>query len=598
MAAPNLRVVRRPKNGVRRALTAASQLLDDPAAAFKSSVVNTGRGDWQDQAWDMLDIVGELRYYVSWRANSCSRVRLIASELDPDSGMPTGECDNARVVEIVKAIAGGPLGQGQLLKRGVECLTVPGELWIAIVITELGERWLVLTRDEIKRKGQVVEIALPEGGVHELDPGVDTMFRVWNPRPRKAHEADSPVRSTMDSLKEIVRTTKTISNASKSRLIGNGVVFVPQEMSLPSSSSPGAMGDIDMELTGSPAVKQLQELLFQVAQTAYDDEDSMAALIPMFAAVPGEQVKNVSHLKFDNSVTDIAIKTRNDAIARLAMGLDVSPERLLGLGSNSNHWSAWQIGDEDVRLHIIPPVETICSALTDQVLVRMLELEGLDPTGYVVWHDSSMLTADPDLTDEATNAFDRGAITGAAYREFLGLGDTGYDLTTLEGWQEWAQDRVSVDPTLLNSLLPLLDTLDGVVEISSPPPPPVAEQPPAIEQNPQQEPQTADNPPAPAGQTASAQSAVVEIMVTRALELAGKRRRTRADYERLRDVPMHETHRFMQSADRESVPDLIRGWDSALEEDVLERLGINTDALRSVVRNRVLAELTRPVVDV
>lgn len=580
---------------------AASQPITDPATSFRSTMGSSREDDWQADAWDMLDLVGELRYYVGWRSSSASRVRLIASELDPDTGLPTGECENDRVNEIAKAIAGGPLGQGQLLKRGTECLTVPGEFWVAIIINDSGEeQWVVLTADEIKRKGQDVEITLPDGSKHEIDTSRDTMFRVWNPRPRKASDADSPVRSTLDSLREIVRTTKTISNASKSRLIGNGVVFVPQEMSLPPvsplSSGPGeSEGD-----ESRPAVQQLQELLWQVANTAYDDEDSMAALIPMFATVPGDQVKNVSHLKFDNSVTDIAIKTRNDAIARLAMGLDVSPERLLGLGTNSNHWTAWAIGDEDVRLHIVPPVEVICNALTDQVLSRMLVAEGIpNPEKYVLWHDASVLTADPDKTDEATNAFDRGAITAEAYREFLGLGDTGYDLSTLEGWQEWAKDRVSVDPALsdkpfVKGLLMSIGTLDSV---DMPSPPPAIDQapppPPGTEVNPQQEPQTENNPPPDQQQAAvlSSEDALVEVMVNRALELAGKRRRTRSDYERLRDVPMHETHRYMQPVDTREVATLIRGWDSALPSSV------NSHELQAIVHRRVEAELTRPVVD-
>ena len=536
----------------------------------------------------MLDAVGELRYYVAWRSSSCSRVRLVASELDPDTGLPTGECENQRVSDIVKAIAGGTLGQTQLLKRAVEGLTVPGEVWIAIIGDVGAETWLVLSRSEIKSKGRTVEIVLPSGAKYEVVPGKDTLFRVWNPHPRVASEADSPVRASMDSLREIVRTTKTISNASKSRLIGNGVVFVPQEMSLPQTNTVGAYESDSV--TGTPAVQQLQELLFQVAQTAYEDEDSMAALIPMFATVPGEQVKNVSHLKFDNSVTDIAIKTRNDAIARLAMSLDVSPERLLGIGSTTNHWSAWAIGEEDVRLHIIPPVETMCSALTDHVLADVLRREGIDPAGYVVWHDAAALTADPDLTTSATNAFDRGVITADAYREFLGLGDTGYDLTSMEGWAEWAKDRVSVDPTLLKTLAPLIDQLSAVEAISaSPAPPPAPESPPAIEQNPQQEPQ--------AQQPVAARAAVVELMVSRALELAGKRRRTRADYDRLRDVPMHETHRYMEAVPAVAVPDLIRGWDSAIDASTVERLGFHADDLHHDVRRRVTAELTRPVLD-
>ena len=558
------------------------------------------RNDWQTAAWDMLDAVGELRYYVAWRSNSCSRVKLVASELGED-GMPTGECENSRVNDIVRAIAGGPLGQGQLLKRAVECLTVPGELWMAVLNDGVKDMWLVLTKDEIKRNGNAIQITLPDGDKYEIKAGTDTVFRVWNPHPRRANDADSPVRATMDSLNEIIRTTKTISNASKSRLIGNGVVFVPHEMSLPAANSPITDSGFSASVTGTPAVQQLQELLFQVAQTAYDDEDSMAALIPMFAGVPGDQVKNVSHLKFDNSVTDIAIKTRNDAIARLAMGLDVSPERLLGLGKNSNHWTAWSIGEEDVKLHIVPPVEVVCFALTEQILIPMLEREGIDSSQFVIWHDPSALTADPDLSTAATNAFDRGVITADAYREFLRLGDTGYDLSTLNGWQEWAKDRVSVDPNLLPNLLPLLDTLQGVVEPTPEPaalPPAPDPTPPPVAVEPNQEPADPPVTTEVVAQTHSvAELAVIEVMVSRALELAGKRRRTRADYERLRDVPMHETHRFMQPVGDAAIPDLIKGWDAALEEDTLARLNLNSDYIRSAVKAAVKRELTREVVN-
>ena len=595
MAAPHLRVVRRPKTAARPSLTAASQLVEDPSTSFRASMSGS-RGEWQTAAWDMLDTVGELRYYVAWRSNSCSRVKLVASELGED-GMPTGECENARVNDIVRAIAGGPLGQGQLIKRAVECLTVPGELWMAVLNEGDKDLWLVLTKDEIKRNGNSIQITLPDGEKYEVSPGSDTIFRVWNPHPRRANDADSPVRASMDSLNEIVRTTKTISNASKSRLIGNGVVFVPQEMSLPAANSPITDGGFNASVTGTPAVQQLQELLFQVAQTAYDDEDSMAALIPMFAGVPGEQVKNVMHLKFDNSVTDIAIKTRNDAIARLAMGLDVSPERLLGLGKNSNHWTAWSIGEEDVKLHIVPPVEVVCFALTEQILGPMLEREGIDPNLYVIWHDPSALTADPDLSTAATNAFDRGVITADAYREFLRLGDTGYDLSTLNGWQEWAEDRVSVDPNLLPSLLPLLDQLQGVVEPTPEPQPALPPPAPAVEQEPNQEPADPVDAEVVAQTRSVAEMAVVEVMVGRALELAGKRRRTRADYERLRDVPMHETHRFMQPVGDSDIPDLIRGWDAALEEDTLARLSLDSDYIRAAVKAAVKRELTREVVD-
>lgn len=567
--------------------------------------MGAGKNNWQNDAWDMLDAVGELRYYVGWRASSCSRVRLIASDIDPDTGRPTGGTDNPRVAEIVREIAGGPLGQSQLIKRAVECLTVPGETWIAIIHPPEGEQWLALSREEITSKQNLIEVERPTGDKYTMNLGVDSIFRVWNPKPRRAKEADSPVRATLDPLREIVRTTKTISNASKSRLIGNGVVFVPQEMSIPSTSrltpvtGPGQPPPDPLlaeELTGGSAVQQLQELLFQVAMTAYDDEDSMAALIPMFAAVPGDQVKNVSHLKFDNSVTEIAIKTRNDAIARLAMGLDVTPERLLGLGSNTNHWSAWQIGDDDVRLHISPPMETVVQAITERALRPVLEREGIDPRAFTLWYDASELTADPDLTDEATAAFDRGAITAEAYRDFLGLGDSGYDFSTISGWQEWAKDRVSQKPELLQTLLPLISQLEGAIEVA---PAPAIEQEPDTEEEPveddESEPDTEDDAPPPPDNTAEV--AIVQVMVSRALELAGKRRRSRADHQRLRDVPMHATHKYMSPVKSSQIPDLVKGWDAAMEDDVLRKIGINPERVRLSVRTALTKELTQRVVD-
>lgn len=602
---------------------AASQPIDNPAKAFRKAMGTSPREDWQEDAWKAYDAVGELRYYVGWRASSASRVRLVASELDDETGLPTGGIDEEntegqRVQEIVSTIAGGPLGQAQLLRRVVEQLSVPGETWVAILFTATAQvdangvvvpEWLALTPQEVKASERKTIIELPNGEKHEYLDGVDGMFRVWNPRARRAKEPDSPVRANLDSLREIVRTTKTISNASKSRLIGNGVVFVPQEMSLPSLNAPIAAdkpGIPAPPILGSPAVQQLQELLFQVAQTAYDDEDSMAALIPMFASAPGELIKNVTHLKFDNQVTEVAIKTRNDAIARLAMGLDVSPERLLGLGSNSNHWSAWQIGDEDVRLHILPPVELLCQAITDQVLRKVLIREGIDPAKYVVWHDASQLTIDPDKTDEAKFAFEQGTITGEALVKMLGLADDSlYDFTTMDGWAQWARDRVGFNPDLIDKLAVLIPELASVefpvAQVALPPgQDPNADDTTSGDSGP---PDTEDDTGTDDNNTDGSHSlnatelAMVETLVFRALELAGKRRRTRSMSEHLRALPPRDLHRHLEPVRAEQIDDLIAGWDEVLSEPTVARLALNFPGVRAAVKRAVRTEMAR-IIDV
>lgn len=582
--------------------------------------------DWQDEAWQMYHVVGELAYYVRWRANSCSRVRLVASEVDPDTGLPTGSvaegnAEGRRFAEMVHDIAGGRGGQAQLIKRMVEILTVPGELWVAILMCEEGlgsrkrlvARWFAVTRKQIEKgtRRDSVLIKLPDGSKHEFDEGNgDSMFRVWNPDAEDASVADSPVRACLVPLREIVRTSKKIANADDSRLMNNGIVFVPSEASLPdpvgpvSADKPG--GASAAPQNGRRVAASLQQMIIQVAEAAAKDENSMAALVPMVAAAPGEHLKNIHHLQFGKDVTEVAIKTRNDAIARLAMGLDMSPERLLGL-STGNHWSAFAIGDEDVQLHITPVMEVICHALYDSVLRNMLADEGVDPDRYMLWCDTSGLTADPDLTDEVRDAAEKGAASLATLNRVYGLPeDAGYDLTTFEGYQQLARDKLAkADPgvaaQLMREWMPLLDP--SVQAVDFPEPEPVAlpagrgdEGDVGSGASRGEEPDTEDV----AGQhtdRAGVELAVVELLAGRALELAGKRRRTRADVDRLRDVPTRLTHRFMGPVGEDEVARLVKGWDDVFDDEFAAAHGVDAERVRAAVKRIVWRELTAEVID-
>jgi hypothetical protein len=275
----------------------------------------------------------------------------------------------------------------------------------------------------------------------------------------------------------------------------------------------------------------------------------------------------------------------------------------MGLGSNSNHWSAWQIADEDVQLHIAPPVETLCNAFTDQVFKTVLAREGIDATKYVIWYDVSALTADPDPAESAKDAFDRGAITAEALVKMLGLADdTVYDFSTPEGWEQWATDKASQDPSLLPMLQPFITAIADY-EL----PTPVAALPPGQDQQDQtdtgdgtEEPDTEDAADEQDSVQASAmltdsERAVVEVMVARALDLAGKRRRTRSMSAELRALSTRELLRRLDPVRTEQVPELTRGWDDLLEEPAVKNLGLNAAAVRAAVRKIATQELTRTI---
>lgn len=609
-------------------LTAAGKQITDPSKAFRNTFNRNDSTAWQEETWHFVETIGELRYYVGWRAASVSRCRMIASEIDPETGKPTGTCDDPRVNDIVRDIGGGgATGQAQMLKRLAVFLTAPGDGYVAMIVRDpkktlnpdstpleealaatigVTEEWLTLSREELKQKGtSELQLSLPDGALHIFDPATDLLFRIWEPNSRVAHEADSPVKAALPALREIERTTATIDNASKSRLVGNGIMFVPQEMSLPAQSAPGAALPDDGGIEGGPAgiiepwapatSQDLQDLLFDVATTAYKDQDSMAAFLPVIASVPGEWTKNVTHLKFDSTVSETALKTRDAAIRRLAMSLDVAPERLLGMGANSNHWSAWAIGEDDVKIHVVPVLETICAAMDQFILRRKLVEIGIDPDLYTVWYDTTGLTQDPDKKKEAIDAFDRGALSRAGLLQFLGFSEEdGYDLNTREGWVALAKDKAADDITLL----PMLASLIGgdVADMASATPPaanadartPVNDAPAKEEP---EEPEDTSNEDDGEVEVEASAFGLAKMCANRAMELAANRRMSRADSKIVGNLPKTLAHTRLGVFTGNPFP-LIEGWNSIIDGPTLIAAGYDPARFHQAIERAAIRALS------
>ncbi len=627
------RVEIRRRTRLENALTAASSRVTGSRSFRSRSVGITGKEDWQDKAWLYFRLVSELRYYAEWRAASMSRVRLVASELDSE-GKPTGSIaddnpDAEKVRKIVADIAGGAVGQSKMLLRGGLLVSVPGECWVAMIVrapvdkdaedilATLGElanyeEWHVLARSQISSTGRDVKLKLRDGSTHVFNPDTDIMFRVWDENPEDPTQATSPVFSNMVSLNEIVRASATIDNAGKSRLIGNGMIFMPKQASLPGHTTPkakplGAATDgpePPPQWVGGQTTQDLQDLLFDVATTAIGDPDSLAALLPILVGIDGDQVKNVQWLRPSSEVPETALKTREAAMRRLAIGLFITPERLLGQMGEANHWVSWSMGDDDVRTHITPPVDLFADALTTNVFKPKLVADGIDPSKYVIWHDVSALTQDPDKSDEALDAHDRGAIGSQALREHLGLdGTDGYDLTEKDEWLRLAFDKITVDPSVnLPVFLPLLKELLGAQGEFLPD----AVAPPAIESGtppdepdnattPESEPDTEGEPADENDPEASLNAAaytVTRMCVTRALELANKRQRTRQNVAAFAGIPLIDAHIRLGAVLREDVDRLIDGWDLGVEPYDLAALGFNPDRFRRMIVDTAAYALT------
>jgi hypothetical protein len=88
--------------------------------------------------------------------------------------------------------------------------------------------------------------------------------------------------------------------------------------------------------------------------------------------------------------------------------------------------TAWQLEESGIKLHISPVAELIVGGLTVGYLQPMLTAAGADLVGpnggkLIVWYDTSELTARPDKSEKARDAYDRVEVSGAALRRESGL---------------------------------------------------------------------------------------------------------------------------------------------------------------------------------
>ena len=410
----------------------------------------SARQRWQDEAWAMYDQVGELRYVANVLAQAASRARIFAAHLphgqddpdaiDPDDDTPLG----IQAREVVSDFAGGAVSRAEVLRRLIIHLFVPGDGWLVglpanlldlagpeaddTTLPEFGPLgpenltidqlvWHSLSVEEVRVQpsGNVV---VDIGGGRREFPGDQVMLvRVWRPHPRRWWQADSPVRANLPVLRELVGLTKHVGASIDSRLAGAGLLILPSSVEVVGHVADPEPGGEDGQ---DPFVKALMDAMV----TPIEDRDSAAAVVPLPIKVPDEAVGNIQHLTFHTPFDERAKELRDEAIRRLALGLDAPPEVLLGLGA-TNHWSAWQIEESTIKTHIEPVLALVCDALTTDYLWPTLEEAGVAEDmarEFVVWFDTTDLVMRPDRQADALKLYEQGELSGDALRRESGFG--------------------------------------------------------------------------------------------------------------------------------------------------------------------------------
>lgn len=554
---------------------------------------------WQRELWRLFRVTPELRFAASWVGQCCSRVRIYVANID-QLGRVQGETKNKKISALSDTLLGGPASKAEHLRMMGIDLTVSGECYI---IGRPGDdrtrrdKWYIVTPTEFRRirgsNGDWDWAWGPKGAPLRLDLTQNIVTRVWTPDPERIWCADSPARSCSLILRELEQLTKMVASEIDSRLIGAGLLVIPNDLELPAE-----------EGTTNNAESLMVRLATAGAASLRGEGTALAVLPHIIEAQDPDKFR---HVTFSTEMSKTSPELRKECIERLGVGMDMPPEILTGTGGE-NHWNSYLIEGQGIKTHIEPIMNRICDALTEAYLVPALELMDEDPSRYTYAFDTTPLIVRPQRTQDALNLFEKGEISGEALRETAFFRES--DAPNVEERARRLIVEVLLrDPQLFqnqaireaagipDSVIPQLSMVAPTAQSiglgpgggGSGPPPPMppptgiqSELPPPIPDTlgnvgaPPRQPGGAvgrppDNSPPPTGLSASAMSTqqmgivvVAEATVRRALELANKKNLDKHTRNRWPDVPAHELHTRNKVEDAANANRLLLGAFSQL----------------------------------
>jgi hypothetical protein len=469
---------------VPQALTADAKVVQGPGANADEDRVTDPRRRlyrtpdvWQREVWDFYDSLGEFRQGITWKANMLSRVRLVAAKKVQGVDEPQRQ-DTGPAADIVANLAGGIGGQSSLMRGFAVYVSAPGECYLIGETQPDGtNKWYIRSIEEVRPSSfdpSIMSVAQPYGRWRDL-PDNSIVVRVWRPHHRWHAVADSSARAARPLLRELELINRHIAAQYMSRLASAGIVVFPDEITFP----------VRPEFADEPDPFVAEWI--EIAAEAIKTPGTASAVIPIPIKVPGEFVDKVRHIDFTLRLDDQIINKRDSTLSRLAISLDMPPEALLGT-KDVNHWNAWLIDEQGVKIHVAPDVEIICDALTTGYLKPMLDAAGEDPEDWVVWYDASELILRPDRSENAKDAYDRLEINGDALRRETGFSDL--DKPGDDDLRRMILLKTATEPV---NAFAAMDELGLEVTHDTPP---TAPRPPA-EPPPDNPPPTDKNPPAP-----------------------------------------------------------------------------------------------------
>lgn len=386
------------------------------------------RQQWQTEAWDYYNEIGEIRYVVEFMGNLLSKCRLYAAVRpdanespipveDEGSGVDSGVAKTAMdTLERLRSSQGGQAA----IQRGIAMnWDVAGECFLhGHTDDETGEDdWFVRSVDEIEvgNRSYKIRSSLATQSGREI-PEDDYICRLWLPDPRFSNLATSPMRSVLGVCESLLLLSREIRATAKSRLSA-GLLLMPDELSFGSVDPTRDLSD--GEAGDDPFNQELIDTLIAPIQ----NEGSAAAVAPMIIRGPGEFLDKVRHLAFARQLDSTLDARIEGLVMRLARALNAPVEVATGL-QETTFANAAAVQKSEWDSHGEPRAIMICEALTAGYFRPALIEANVPPErarDLFVWFDPSDAIAAPDPADNAIEAYRDYLVSDEARRRVQGF---------------------------------------------------------------------------------------------------------------------------------------------------------------------------------
>lgn len=442
-----------------RGLVASAEKIDLKKPESTAGVLTTNRpwSEWQMEAWEYYDAIGEIKYAFGLLGAVMSRIRIYAAvNIDPDSvpastiairRRTAGQTEKETATDVrdlmkppddvtdevmdymeqlVRDLASGRGGMPGLLRSFALNISVGGEVYL----TKIDGRWQFRSTEEIRIRDadktpllrtMRTLVSTTSGIMGERELPKDTYIgRIWRAHPRFSGEPDSSMLGLREMCDELLTLQRMVRALARSKM-NAGAVFIPDTI----TSSASSVGDVEDEEAEADAFEQEFHQAMIIPAT---DETSAGTVTPMMMRGPAEDGEKIKYITFDRK-TDAELVARLDrALERILQGIDIPKDVVTGM-SNVKYSNAINIDESLYKAHVEPMALLLVDSLTSIFMIPALKAKFPDLSEeslekIVVWYDPTEVVTKPDPADAANRLHAVMALSDDALRRAHGFADT------------------------------------------------------------------------------------------------------------------------------------------------------------------------------